>query len=371
MADREDFLNSLTGDAPAGDTPTDPAPQDDTPIMPAVETPADTPSDAPAEPTDKPEAEAVAPSEGKTVAALLDELSGDAPKPDAEAPKVEAKPAAEKPADAPASDKTLDEQEAEALEGVKSERGQARIKETFARLRETEQRAQQFETDINEFRTMVQSTGMKPEEFAQTLEFGRLVNSGDEADLRVALEMVDAQREQLCKRLGIEAPGVDPLADFPDLKSDVDNMAITKERALEVAKFRRQQQAQQQAQQNQQAQQQEAQQWQQKIATVTKTAESYFATRAKEADYPAKMQQIAAKFKEPAFMQDFVATYQPEQWFSIMRMMYDSIAVAPAAPVAHQQQPIRTRPSHAGQPVTNANASTADKLLGILDNMGV
>ncbi len=78
-------------------------------------------------------------------------------------------PAQEKPAELeakPAEPKTPEAEEAELLDGVKSERGKERIKQVFAERKALEQ-------DITEFRDLVKSTGMSPQEFAQTLEFGR------------------------------------------------------------------------------------------------------------------------------------------------------------------------------------------------------
>lgn len=369
MSDREEFLNSLSGN--------DPAPDAD-PIDPP-EVVAGDPVDPPAEQEIKEPAESAGALEGKEASAFLDSLTNgqskaadqDPPKGEEDSAKAKAETDADKAKDAtPAVEKTLEEQEAEALEGVKSERGKERIRATFAKLRDVETKATQYEADINEFRDMVKSTGMAPQQFAQTLEFGRLMNSGKEDDLKLALSMVESQRELLCKQLGIEAPGVDPLSDFPDLRADVENMAVTKERALEVAKFRRQQQQQQAVQQSQQQQDQERQQWEQSIAQVSKTAQTYFATREKEADYPAKMQQIAAKFKDPAFMQEFVSTYQPPQWFGVMKMMYDSITVQ-APRQQSTSQPIRSRSTMAGAPVANQNESSTDRLTGLLDSMGI
>lgn len=107
-----------------------------------------------------------------------------------------------------------DPDEAELLAGIKSERGKERIRSILGERK-------QLKNDLAEIQNLVLSTGMKPDEFAQSLEFGRLVNSGNEADLRVALEMLEGTRAQLYASLGVEAPGVDLLAEHADLKEAV------------------------------------------------------------------------------------------------------------------------------------------------------
>lgn len=352
--EREEALNQLTGNESA----------EDEVIEQSTET------EQAAETTD---AEVVAPTAGEGAAALLDSISEPDPnavveKPD---PALAEEQAAAKPTDAEAAKpKTLEEEEAEALEGVKSERGRERIQATFAKLKETESVKQQLEQDITEFKEMVQSTKMQPQEFAQMLEFGRLLNSGDEAQARIALQMLDEQREAICKHLGIEAPGVDPLSDFPDLKLAVDNMEMTKEHALKLAKFERQERATKQVQQAQQLQQQDMQQFERSIGEAAKTADAYFTTRKHEADYEPKMKRIQEYFKDPAKIQEFVQTYEPKQWFAQFRFMYDNMSVAPA-PANNIPQPIRARNAMSGAPVTNTNASPEERIMGHLESLGL
>lgn len=327
----------------------DPAPVDDAP--PADDPPADL---APAGDAD----------EGKPaskLAAMLDELTDDP-----NAPKPEAKPEGEKPADKPAEPKAEDapkapeQEEAELLEGVKSERGKERIKQVFAEKKQLEQ-------DITEFRELVKSTGMSPQEFAQTLEFGRLINSGDEKNLRVALEMIEGQRAMLYQKLGVEAPGVDLLAGHDDLKTAVDNMEITRERAVELAKYRKQQAEVTQRQQVEQQSVQQQQAFQQQVHQAAGAMEAYLQTRANEVDHPARMKVITEHFKNPANLQKFVSTYQPQQWAATIQMMYDNIQVPRAAA---SPQPIRSRPATLGNPAPNA-AAPIDRVAQRLESMGL
>lgn len=370
MADREDLLNELTGNAPAADDTTAEAPPPaDDPVL-EDQPDAEQQPDAPA-----PDAEAGALS-GQSAAELLDALTvgAEAKKPDAAAsgePTPDPAAAATPKTEEPAAPKTLDEQEAEALEGIKSERGRARIQAVFAERRELEAKSQKLENDINEFREMVKSTGASPDDFAQTLQFLRLANANDEQSARAALEMIEMQRAELCKRLGIDAPGVDVLAEFPDLKVDVHN-GMPMERALEMAKYRRQQMQVEQARQVQEAQQRDMANWQSTVKNVEQTAVAYFQTREKEADFPVKLAQLKAHFSNPENMNRFLdANPDPKQWFGALQFMYDAIKVAPAPRPNTAAQPIRTRPTMAGTPQSDANAPLANRIMGHLDALGL
>lgn len=287
--------------------------------------------------------------------AMLDKLTEGAPeakKDEPEALKEEPKP------DAP---KTPEQEEAELLDGVKSERGKERIQKMLAERK-------QYEQDVTEFKQMVQSTGMSAQEFAQTLEFGRLASSNDPAKVQVAIEMIEQQRAQLYARIGKEAPGVDLLKDHPDLQQAVESMEVTRDKAVELAKHRRAESAQRQQMQAQQQAAQSNQQYQQAVATASQQAEAYLSTRAKEADHPHRMKAISDYFRDPANMQEFVGTFQPHQWAAAIKMKYDSIQ-APRAP-ANQPRPISARPSSLGR-AAPTGASGPDKLMGFLDNMNI
>lgn len=297
---------------------------------------------------------------GSKMKAMLDELA-DGPS----APKAEAKPGDKPDGEKldpikPEAAKTPEQEEAELLDGVKSERGKDRIKQVFAK-------AKALEADIGEFRGLVTATGMNAQEFAQTLEFGRLMNSGDEKNLRVALEMVEGQRQMLYARLGVEAPGIDLLAGHDDLKSAVDNMEITRDRAVELAKFRRVDGEQKQRVQVQQQSQQEHAQFTQTVQQASGQMEAYLSTRAAEVDHPARMRVLSDHFRNPAKMQEFVQHYRPDQWTATLKLMYDNIQ---APRQASTQQPLRSRPTNLGTP-SAAGSTPLDRVASRLDAMGI
>jgi hypothetical protein len=105
--------------------------------------------------------------------------------------------------------------------------------------------------------TFIQN-GIKREQFDQAMQVVGLMNRGD---LQGALQALDEQRRLISLHLGQSLPGVDALAEHPDLRAEVDNLQLTEQRALEIARSRmvqnHQQQASRQHQQVQQTQQQE------------------------------------------------------------------------------------------------------------------
>ena len=362
----ETAIDQINEGAPAADTPAADTPAPDT-GAPAADTPA---ADTPA--ADKPAAELPAADgaakPGSKMEALLDSITEPAPgaKPAADKPAANEQPKpGDKPADKPADGKpaekpAAEQEEAELLEGVKSERGRERIKKVF-------EEKKQLETDIGEFRELINSTGMKPEEFAQSLEFGRLVNSGTEADTRVALEMLEAQRTALYAKLGVEAPGVDLLTDHPDLQKQVTDLEITRERAVELAKHRKAESARVAGETMRREQQQNNQEFERTVTTAAGQMEAYLETRKGEVDHPARMRVISDHFRDPKNLQAFVETYRPEQWGPTMRMMYDNIKVA--AP-AQQPQPLRSRPANLGTAAA-AGQAPIDRIASRLDAMGI
>lgn len=332
---------------------------------PAVDAPApasDSPTDA--QTTDSPAAELPASTEtakpGAKMAALLDSLSE--PETNKPVEPVEAMPVEAPATDKPAATPTPEQEEAELLEGVKSPRGQERIKQVFAEKK-------QLETDINEFRDLVKSTGMQPQEFAQTLEFGRLVNSGSEADTRVALQMLEDQRAILYAKLGVEAPGVDLLKEHPDLQKQVGDLEISRERAVELAKHRKAESTRIAIETQQRQHQQSNQEFERTVGQAAGQMEAYLETRKGEIDHPARMRVIGDHFRDPKNLQAFVQTYSPQQWGPTIRMMYDNIKLATQTPAA-QAQPLRSRPAQLGTPASSG-ATPIDRIASRMDAMGL
>ncbi|BBE09802.1 Uncharacterized protein MCB1EB_1641 [Mycoavidus cysteinexigens] len=254
------------------------------------------------------------------------------------------------------------QEEGELLESLNSERGRERIRQVFAERK-------QYESDLNEIRTMVSATGMSAQDFAQTLEYGRLAMSNNPADWRVALQMADAQRDTLCKRLGVDAPGVDTLSDFPDLAQAVTGGEIQRERAIEMAMLRRERHVMQQRQQAEFAAQQEQQKFTVSVEEGKASMAQYLQSRSHEMDHSARMKVVESYFADPSKLQEFASTYQPQQWASAVRMLYDSVQIAATQPKS--PSPISSRPSTLGRPAVNSAQEPEKRIEQIMNSMGL
>lgn len=260
------------------------------------------------------------------------------------------------------------QEDAELLEGIKSERGRERVQKLIAERNETKAQAEQVTASLGEIQKVVQDAGMDAEQFARHIEFSRLLNSNDPQNLNVAAQMVEQVRADIYKRLGKDAPGVDVLADFPDLAQRVNGFEISREAALEIAQYRRQQQQAQQRQQTEHQHQQEDQQFQQALQAGIASAQSYLQSRASEVDHPARMEVLQKYFADQNNLQEFARTYRPDQMAHAIKWMYDNVQVAPRQP---GPSPLRSRPSPLGSPAPNPNDAPIDRMASVLDQMGI
>lgn len=264
---------------------------------------------------------------------------------------------------APQPAKTPEQEDGELLAGIKSERGRARVAQIIE-----ERKAAQGE--VAAVRDLVHAAGMTAETFGQHIEFSRLANSNDPRDVQQAVQMLEQQRSELYRRLGQDAPGVDALSDFPDLAQQVQNLAMPRETALEVAKMRREQQAiQAQRQQVQQAEMETAQ-FQRAVAQAQQSLESYVQTRAHEIDHPARMKALETYFADPRKLQEFATTYQPAQWPAAIRMLYDNVQVAPQAR-RPGPAPISGRTGALGRPAPAADQPSDQRIMSHIDSLGL
>jgi len=346
-------------DAP-GDTGTGPATAPDADPPPAAPLanhpePADP---APAPPAPAPDAstiKAADPDSESKINALLDTIGKDvAPTPDPAAKPDPAKPTP------PADPKALDLTPPEGINERSKTRWTA-LADQAKLVPELERRATEAETALTGVRELVQQSGLQPEEFQGMLAMGRLYKSSDPKELQQALEQLDGLRADLATRLGVDAPGVDVLAAHPDLKSKVEGMMLSREDALEIVRLRNTAAQASQAT----AASRDMQQYQQTVQAAAKEMDATLAARAATPGHQAKVDHIRQYFADPARLQAFVTTYQPNQWKAAVLMMYDTYTPAPAMPtVPAAPQPLR--PGHVasgvrvpnGKPVSSTEAVT-------------
>lgn len=123
--------------------------------------------------------------------------------------------------------------------------GKEKTRERFERLvaghKEMKREREALGEQVRAFQQVVQLSGASPQEFQELITFSSLVKSGDPANLQKALGMIEHYRGQLAAALGQELPGVDLLSEHTDLRDAVQNLEITRERALELATMRNRQ----------------------------------------------------------------------------------------------------------------------------------
>lgn len=216
---------------------------------PDEETPA--PDAAPPEPIQPdPEADAVAAFEkGAAEATDEDEAAegDDKPEVKGEADEPEGEPAGEskEPGKEPEKDEAA--KQAEAVEKEITELG---LKEkTAERFRELAKRPSDAEVaplrersaKADEWERVVMETGATPEQFGATINYTALAvraNNGDIEAAKAALQATKDEYAHWSKMLGMEGPGIDPLAEHPDLAKEVEDGDLTRARALEIVQQR-------------------------------------------------------------------------------------------------------------------------------------
>lgn len=317
-----------------------------------------------------PEVPAPAPAEDKPAEAAKPEADPFAEPAKAEAPK----PEAEKPAETEPTEPTEPVKD----EAVEKEIAELNLKERSAeRFRELSAIKAEYEPikaalhevgikDVAQVKSIVkqaedahyivqrvEQTGANPEQYLKTLDYLTAVNAMSKGDLKAAEAVYNMLSEELtvaATLLGKEIPGiVDPLKGHPDLKAEVEDERITRERALEIARQRNVEGIRGEQAKQTQAQQQAAQQQTQAEAKAIEAGREALnqlgtelaatdpgGVEAFKAKYPAlveKIKAITAKGPDGKFVTP------PSQWATKAAVAYATIP-APA-PKAQPKTPLQ------------------------------
>mgnify|MGYP007081848220 FL=1 len=267
--------------------------------------------------------------------------------------------------------KTAEEEEMELLKHVKSERGRERIKSIISARKEAEMQRIQAQSEMDNFKKLIDLTGLDGRELAQTMEYGMLVNNGDEKSLQKALDLLESQRDMICKKLGREAPGVDLLSDLPELKSAVERRELSMDHALKLAKYERAERMKHQSQPEDDMRIFQSEKLIGSLDGISSSCNNYFRQFEKEADHPAKMQRIYDYFADPDNMNQFLKTVAPPMWFSHVKFLYENMPVPSRKNDYPQQQPLRSRSIATGTVADNPNMSNFDRIMKRMDDMGI
>lgn len=190
----------------------------------------------------------------------------------------------------------------------------------------------QFRNQYTELMGFIEESRATPEQYGQALDYLRMVNSGDPAQIEKCIQFMQGELAALSKLVGKPVAGVDVLAEHADLAQKVRDGALSREDAEELAALRnnrtlRTVHAQHTQEQNAAAQR--AQQERQQCMADLNSLESEL--MAGDLQYQAKRPGIIAALqaKNPQTGKSLIESTHPTQWTALFLKHY-ALAKAPA-----------------------------------------
>lgn len=229
-------------------------------------------------------------------------------------------------------------------------RTRERMTQLISNVKEVSAQRDQAVTDRNDILGMIEETGANPEQYSQALDYLRAVNSRDPVQIKQAIGVAMRELQALSAMIGEPVPGVDMLAQHPDLIAEIEDGKISRARADEIAAARAMRQSHaQQGQRFEQARQQQA--------AVTHARSQLNAVeqelRASDPLYEQKKGMLVPLLKP------IMQTLPPAQWERAFRGAYAQLRLpaamsapapavrTPSAEPLRAQQPLRAT-QHAG-----------------------
>lgn len=195
--------------------------------------------------------------------------------------------------------------------------------------KESDTKYSQLKQERDDLVGQIRDTGVKPDDFLDTLETLRLVNSTDQADRKKGLEILRKQADDLAIELG-ETPNDDVLTKHQDLQQQIADGEISKKIALEVATNRERAARMEQRSKQQNDQRAQAQQRQQLIEKGKADINAVEQEFLKDKDYAAKRQIVIPILKKR------LPNVHPSNWGSYFRDLWE-VTQVPASNGAAQQ----------------------------------
>ncbi len=192
----------------------------------------------------------------------------------------------------------------------------------------------------------VREAGATPDQFRESMNLLKLINSPIAADQHQALAYLQGASKAMAERLGVVPAGVDPLDGFEDLQLEVRKNPTLRQWAEEAAAGRRLRAATQRQNEEQQQRSQDTaaqQKAQQAGQAAVRSVES--ALEASDPQYKAKVAVLRA---DAGFIGGLKAL-PPTQWAAAFAQKYATIKVAPPAATA-PAAPSAPSPLRAKQP---------------------
>lgn len=250
------------------------------------------------------------------------------------------KPAEEKKPEAKAPDAVNDP----IPEDVKG-RTRERMESLVGKVKETTEKLTHVETQYNSVMGMIAATQATPEQYGMVLDYLGAVNSGDDTQVRGAIQVLQSELKALYEKLGEPMPGTDVLAAHQDLRDAVEVGDITEAHARELAAARGRAAAQTRREETQRTQ----------TAAQAEHARAIDAgrnglnalevqLRASDPHYDAKRASLIEVLKP------MMARVHPSQWVETFKEAYARVPNPVAvAPKVESPQPLRPRSPAGGQ----------------------
>lgn len=211
-----------------------------------------------------------------------------------------------------------------------------RAAERFQELHSQARAGAEARERVGQWEQTVASTGATPEQYGQTLRYLSDINSGDPKRMGEAYERMQGELQWLGKQLGREAPGFDPLTAHADLAGKVGSGDLSRDAALEIARYRQNDQLQAS---NVQAQQQR---YQQQLESTQGLAQVQQLGQTLRASDPAFEQKMAMLAPTLGLIQNNLA---PAQWAAALHQAYQELPAVPAPPAVAAAPVQRSAPN--------------------------
>lgn len=203
-----------------------------------------------------------------------------------------------------------------------------RIKTLIGMVQEKDEKLKVVEANHSFLMREIKQTQASPEQYAQALDYLRLVNSDSREDKEQLLEFLQRETIAIAKMIGKPVPGVNMLEGHDDLIQKVGAGKLSIEDAQEIAASREARNFQQRKTQMTQEQQRITADTQREVATAKAGLTALEHQLMRDPAYPAK-KAILVKTLKPVFAQ-----IPPREWVATFQRAYNELAVpsVPSAP---------------------------------------
>jgi hypothetical protein len=202
---------------------------------------------------------------------------------------------------------------------------------------------------LNNMQEAVNQSGLDAEGFGVLINFARMANSNDPQDRKEAFKLIKSEYQRQAQFLGEKVDGVDLLADFPELKSRVEDFELSEDDALKIANAERLIAQQQEASQrsNQEAEKKKEMNAEKENAL---NEVGIFMNSMKKADIDFE----SKNSKLMGMVDDIRNGYPANQWPSVIKHLYDVMGSSSNKRIENKKS--------AANPVVSSNVSAGDQV---------